>query len=121
MLRDLGSLYRRRKTAVLFTAVFKNPIYNYIVMTLLESTVAVLVSIVTLITSAALGVKWLVKHYFDDIKHEMKPNSGTSIKDQVTRLESRTDKIEEKLDKIVEILIIEGVKTKSSRSKKSEL
>lgn len=90
-------------------------------MTLLESALAIIISISTIITSAALGIKWLVKHYFDDIKHEMKPNSGTSIKDQVTRLESRTDKIEEKLDRLVDLLITEGVKTKSSRSKKSEL
>lgn len=88
-------------------------------MTLLESILAITISVGTIITSAALGVKWLVKHYFDDIKHEMKPNSGLSIKDQVTRLESRTEALEDKLDRIVDILITEGVKTKSSRTKNS--
>ena len=88
-------------------------------MTLIESILAIVISISTLITSTALGVKWLVKHYFNDIKHEMKPNSGQSIKDQVTRLEERTDAIEEKLDRIVDILITEGVKTRSSRTKNS--
>lgn len=57
-------------------------------MTLLESIIAVVVGISTLIASAGFGVKWLTKHYFDEIKHELKPNSGTSIKDQVTRMES---------------------------------
>lgn len=90
-------------------------------MTLLESILAVLISIGTIITSAALGVKWLTKHYFDEIKHEMKPNSGTSIKDQVTRLESRTETLEHKLDKIYELLVEEGIKTKSRRAKNTEL
>lgn len=57
-------------------------------MNLLESIIAVIVGISTLITASALGVKWLTKHYFEEIKHELKPNSGTSIKDQVTRMES---------------------------------
>lgn len=87
-------------------------------MTFLESLLTVVISISTIITSTALGVKWLVKHYFNDIKHEMKPNSGQSIKDQVTRLESRTEELESKLDRIVDILITEGVKTKSSRTRK---
>jgi hypothetical protein len=54
---------------------------------MLESLVAILVGISTIITSAALGIKWLVKHYFKEIKHELKPNGGSSIKDQVNRLE----------------------------------
>ena len=90
-------------------------------MTLIESILAITISLGTVITSVALGVKWLTKHYFDEIKHEMKPNSGTSIKDQVTRLESRTEKVEEKVDKIYDLLISEGIKTKSRRSKSTEL
>lgn len=50
------------------------------------------VSAGTVISMTALGVRWLVKHYFDDIKKELKPNSGSSLKDQVTRLEARMDK-----------------------------
>ncbi len=90
-------------------------------MTLIESVLAIVISISTIITSVALGVRWLTKHYFNEIKHEMKPNSGQSMKDQVTRLEERTDKIEEKLDKLIELLVTEGVKTRNSRIKKTEL
>ena len=61
-------------------------------MTPAESIISLIVAISTVITSAALGIRWLTKHYFDEIKHELKPNSGSSIKDQVTRLESRQDK-----------------------------
>ena len=90
-------------------------------MTLIESILAITISLVTIITSAAFGIRWLTKHYFDEIKHEMKPNSGTSIKDQVTRLESRTEKVEDKVDKIYDLLVAEGVKTKSRRAKSTEL
>lgn len=51
------------------------------------ATLAVAVS--TLVGSFALGVKWLVQHYLA----ELKPNSGSSLKDQVNRLESRVDEI----------------------------
>ena len=52
-----------------------------------ETIISIVVSIATVISSSAFGVRWLVKHYFEEIKHEMKPNSGQSIKDQVTRME----------------------------------
>jgi hypothetical protein len=51
------------------------------------ATIAVAVS--TLVGSFAIGVKWLVQHYLA----ELKPNSGTSLKDQVNRLEERVDEI----------------------------
>lgn len=51
------------------------------------ATVAVAVS--TLIGSFAYGVKWLVQHYLA----ELKPNHGSSLKDQVNRLEARVDEI----------------------------
>lgn len=54
----------------------------------------VIVSIGTIISITALGIRWLVKHYFEEIRKELKPNSGSSIKDQVTRLESRIDHAE---------------------------
>lgn len=52
----------------------------------------IIISISTIISVAALGIRWLVKHYFEEIKKELKPNSGSSMKDQVTRLEARMDK-----------------------------
>jgi len=87
---------------------------------MIESILALTISISTIITTLGLGVKWLVKHYFDEIKKEMKPNSGSSMKDQVTRLESRTEAVEEKLDKLYDLLVTQGVRTISSRTKKSD-
>jgi hypothetical protein len=49
------------------------------------ATLAVAVS--TLVGSFAYGVKWLVQHYLAE------PNSGSSLKDQVNRLEARVDEI----------------------------
>ena len=45
-----------------------------------------LMSITVGITGA---VRWLVKHYLN----ELKPNGGGSVKDQVNRLEERVDQI----------------------------
>ena len=50
---------------------------------------AVAVSVMTIIGGFATGVRWLVKHYLS----ELKPNGGSSVKDQVNRLETRVDHI----------------------------
>ena len=47
------------------------------------------VAVLTLVTGFAGAVRWMVKHYLN----ELKPNGGTSVKDQVNRLESRVDEI----------------------------
>ena len=54
---------------------------------------AVAVAATTVIGSFIGSVRWLVKHYLA----ELKPNSGSSIKDQVNRLEARVDTIIEML------------------------
>jgi hypothetical protein len=43
-------------------------------------------------------IRWLVKHYFDEIKAEFKPNGGSSLKDQVNRLEADHKRLYEKID-----------------------
>lgn len=93
----------------------------------LESIIGIVVGISAIISSCALGVKWLVKHYFDDIKHELKPNSGSSLKDQVTRLEKEMQSAEDtrkemnqKIDHMYEILleyISSNQKSSSRRTK----
>lgn len=50
-------------------------------------------------------IRWLVKHYFDEIKAELKPNGGGSIKDQVNRLEKQHVLLDQKVDRIMEILV----------------
>ena len=64
-------------------------------MTTSETIISIVVSVSTILTSLIIGVKWLVKHYFDEIKHELKPNSGKSLKDQVNRMEQDICNIKE--------------------------
>ena len=49
----------------------------------------VAVAVITVIGGFATAIRWLVKHYL----HELVPNSGSSLKDKVNRLESRVDEI----------------------------
>jgi hypothetical protein len=49
----------------------------------------VLVAAVSLIVSFAGMIRWLVKHYL----HELVPNSGSSLKDKINKLEDRVDQI----------------------------
>jgi hypothetical protein len=47
----------------------------------------VAVSVLTIIGGFVGAVKWLVKHYLN----ELKPNSGSSLKDSVIRLEEKVE------------------------------
>jgi hypothetical protein len=47
----------------------------------------VAVAVMTIVGGFATGVRWLVKHYLN----ELKPNSGSSLKDSVTRLEDKVE------------------------------
>jgi hypothetical protein len=47
----------------------------------------VAVAVMTIIGGFATAVRWMVKHYLN----ELKPNGGSSIKDSVKRLEDRID------------------------------
>jgi hypothetical protein len=50
---------------------------------------ALISTILALIVGLEIRVKSIVKHYL----MELKPNSGSSIKDQITRLEEKLDKL----------------------------
>jgi len=45
------------------------------------------VAVMTIFGGFTAGVRWLVKHYLN----ELKPNGGSSLKDSVKRLEDRID------------------------------
>lgn len=46
-----------------------------------------IVSIIAIVSAFAGAVRWLVKHYL----YELKPNSGSSLKDSVIRLEEKVE------------------------------
>jgi hypothetical protein len=70
---------------------FKTVILNndIILLMTVQDWASLIVAILTIVSSIAFGIKWLVKHYLS----ELKPNSGSSLKDSVTRLEEKTDKM----------------------------
>jgi hypothetical protein len=58
---------------------------------------SLVISIIAIVSAFAASVRWLVKHYL----YELKPNSGSSLKDSVIRLE-------EKVEILYQILIQKG-------------
>lgn len=57
-----------------------------------------IVSIIAIVSAFAASVRWLVRHFL----YELKPNGGSSLKDSVSRLESKVELLHE--------LVIEMVK-----------
>jgi hypothetical protein len=73
---------------------------------------SLIVAILTIVSSIAFAIKWMVKHYLS----ELKPNSGSSMKDQISRLETAVDdqridsersrdRQEKKLDEMYKMLL----------------
>lgn len=50
-------------------------------------------TIIGIVGSVGLVLRWILKKYVQEIMTELKPNSGSSMKDQVTRLEDKVDKL----------------------------
>ena len=46
-----------------------------------------IVSLIAIVSAFAGSVRWLVKHYL----YELKPNSGSSLKDSVIRLDEKVE------------------------------
>lgn len=81
--------------------------------------IEIIIGASTILAGIAGGIKWLTKYYFDEIRAELKPNSGSSLKDQVTRLEVRMNEadqmrrdMDKKLDKMYIILLDHVAKIK---------
>jgi len=50
-------------------------------------------TIIGIVGSVGLVLRWILKKYVQEIMMELKPNSVSSMKDQVTRLENKVDKL----------------------------
>jgi hypothetical protein len=59
------------------------------------------VAVTTLVGSLAIGVRFLVKHYLV----ELKPNSGSSMRDEQTRQGETIKRLEERVDEIYRLLV----------------
>jgi hypothetical protein len=58
------------------------------------------VAIMTLLGGFTAAIRWLVKHYLS----ELKPNSGSSMRDAVNINSDRLDRVEQRVDQIYIIL-----------------
>ena len=47
----------------------------------------VAVAVIAIFSAIAGGIRWMVKHYLN----ELKPNGGSSMKDSMIRMEARID------------------------------
>jgi hypothetical protein len=79
----------------------------------------IILTSLSILTIVGLVVRWVIRHYLKDIVHELKPNGGSSIKDQVNRLEQDVvslknqnikgeeyhEKLDSKIDNLTELFI----------------
>ena len=56
--------------------------------------VGIAVGVCAIATSLLVGLRFLIKSYLS----ELKPNSGSSIKDTVSRLELQSSRLEQRVD-----------------------
>ena len=58
------------------------------------------VAIMTLVAGFTAAIRWLVQHYLS----ELKPNSGSSMRDAVNINTERLDRVEQRVDQIYLLL-----------------
>jgi hypothetical protein len=56
--------------------------------------VGIAVGVCAISTSLLLCLRWVIKSYLQ----ELKPNSGSSIKDQISRLETQSLQLQQRVD-----------------------
>jgi hypothetical protein len=62
---------------------------------------ALAVSIITILGGFIAAVRWLVKHYLA----ELKPNGGTSLRDEQNRQGETIKRLENRVDEIYSLLL----------------
>lgn len=53
----------------------------------LQDWLGLILTSLSILAIFGVTIRWVIRHYLKDILHELKPNGGSSIKDQVNRLE----------------------------------
>jgi len=54
-----------------------------------------IVSLLSIVGAFVMAIQWLVRHYLN----ELKPNSGTSLSDRVSRIEAKLETVLDLLKK----------------------
>ena len=78
----------------------------------IQDWLGVTLTVLSILATVGISVRWVIKHDVQDIVKELKPNGGSSIKDQVSRLEKeikeadlKRKEMSSKIDHMYEILI----------------
>ena len=58
------------------------------------------VGVCAVLTSLLVGLRWVVKSYLQ----ELKPNGGSSIKDNICRLELQSSRLEKRVDDLFTLI-----------------
>jgi uncharacterized protein Yka (UPF0111/DUF47 family) len=66
-----------------------------------NESIGFILAFISILGSLAVAVRFLVKYYLV----ELKPNSGSSIKDRVGEIEKKIDKLESRVDQIYTLLM----------------
>ena len=91
----------------------------------LETWIPLIIGILTIITMVS-GIFYtiyttftkFVKHEIQEVAKEFKPNGGSSLKDQVNRLEKQHDSLSQKVDEIYDLLTTPTKPVKTTKPKK---
>lgn len=75
-----------------FCASRRKICYNFITMTPTDWA-GLTLTILGILATVGVVMRWILKKYVEEIMSELRPNSGSSMKDQITRLEAKTDKL----------------------------
>ena len=68
---------------------------------------ALILAVISILGSFVIAIRWLVKHFLN----ELKPNGGSSLKDSVARLETQ-------MELVIAMLTIGGKDEKPKRNSK---
>jgi hypothetical protein len=79
----------------------------------------IILTSLSILTIIGLVIRWVIRHYLKDIVHELRPNGGSSMKDQVNKLEQDVlglknqnikgeeyhERLDSKIDNLTELFI----------------
>jgi hypothetical protein len=92
-------------------------INNWIALILgISGVISLFVTIILWLNKKLTG---FIRHEIQEIAKEFRPNGGSSLKDQVNRLEKQHDNLNQKVDEIYDILTAPTKPVKIAKSKKS--
>jgi hypothetical protein len=58
------------------------------------------VGVCSIATALLLALRWVIKSFLS----ELKPNSGSSIKDAINRIDSRSSRLEQRVDELFTLI-----------------